>query len=66
MDPLKRQGPILSKKSSKAFKVGRKSKGTRLSDFPLLATLSKPNFNLAELEDLNVDDVNFNLHMEET
>ena len=66
MDPLKCQGHVLSKQSSKALKVGRKSKGVHLSDFPLLAALSKLNFNPVELEALDVDDVNFNLLMGET
>ena len=61
MDPLKRQGPVLSKQSSKAFKVGKKLKGARLSDSPLLAALFKPNFNPTELEDLDGDNVYFNL-----
>ena len=33
ISPLKRQVTILPKQSSKAFKVRRKSKGARLSDF---------------------------------
>ena len=43
---------MISKPSSKAIKLGKKSKGGSLHQFPLLAALSNPLLNLETLEDL--------------
>ena len=51
--------PPVSKPSSKSIRIGKKSKGNQLNDFPLLAALSNPAFNAELLEDLDVDEEYF-------
>ena len=57
LEHIKGQATAISQPSSKAFKVGKCSKGNHLADFPLLDALYDPRFNQALLEDLNVNDV---------
>ena len=55
IDTLKGYTPAISKSSSRLFKVEKKSKSARLSDFSLLAALSDPSFDLTVLNDLDDD-----------
>ena len=53
----KYRSPAISKPSTKAIKLGKRSKGNRLDDYRLLVVLSNPKFNLTLLEDLDEVDM---------
>jgi len=51
----------VSKNPSKGLRIGKKSKGNRLSDYPLLAALANSEFDPVLIEDLDIDEEDLNL-----
>ena len=59
--PLKCHAHVISKHSSKTLRIGKRSKGNRIDDYPLLATLTNPNFNPTLFEELDVKEDDLHL-----
>ena len=76
-EPVGQFYPALSKKTNRkkgcvlpdtlrcsapqSIKNGKKFRGNRLDDFPLIKAFTDPEFNLELMEDLNIDAEDFHL-----